>query len=123
VRKLIGVELLLLDDFALHPLDALETSDIYEVVIEGHHRAATADNWVGKAGAGNGGRVARPRVVAGIGRYPPQTPPGYMRGGRGCRRVARCMSFVAGWPHQPLTQVDNVLDREEDHDAIKDQVP
>jgi DNA replication protein DnaC len=41
VRKLIGVELLLLDDFALHPLDAVETSDMYEVVIERHHRAAT----------------------------------------------------------------------------------
>jgi DNA replication protein DnaC len=41
MRKLIGVELLLIDDFALHPLDAVETSDIYEAVIERHHRAAT----------------------------------------------------------------------------------
>jgi DNA replication protein DnaC len=41
MRKLIGVELLLIDDFALHPLDPAETSDIYEVVIERHHRAAT----------------------------------------------------------------------------------
>ena len=41
MRKLIGVELLLVDDFALHQLDAVETSDIYEVVIERHHRAAT----------------------------------------------------------------------------------
>jgi DNA replication protein DnaC len=35
------VELLLIDDFALHPLDTVETSDIYEVVIERLHRAAT----------------------------------------------------------------------------------
>lgn len=41
VRKLIGVELLLIDDFALHPLDPVETADIYEVVMERHHRAAT----------------------------------------------------------------------------------
>lgn len=41
MRKLISVELLLIDDFALHPLDATETSDIYGLVIERHHRAAT----------------------------------------------------------------------------------
>jgi DNA replication protein DnaC len=41
MRKLIGVELLVIDDFALHPLDPVETSDIYEVVIERHHRSAT----------------------------------------------------------------------------------
>jgi DNA replication protein DnaC len=41
MRKLIGVELLLLDDFALHPLDAMETSDSYEIVMERHRRAAT----------------------------------------------------------------------------------
>jgi DNA replication protein DnaC len=41
MRKLIGVELLLIDDFALHPLDTVETSDIYEAVIERHRRAAT----------------------------------------------------------------------------------
>jgi DNA replication protein DnaC len=41
MRKLIGVPLLLLDDFALHPLDATETSDLYELVVERHHRSAT----------------------------------------------------------------------------------
>jgi DNA replication protein DnaC len=41
MRKLIGVELLLLDDFCLQPLDATETADVYELVIERHHRAAT----------------------------------------------------------------------------------
>jgi DNA replication protein DnaC len=41
MRKLIGVPLLLLDDFALHPLDATETSDFYELVVERHHRAST----------------------------------------------------------------------------------
>ena len=41
MRKLIGVELLLIDDFALQPLDATETADIYELCVERHHQAAT----------------------------------------------------------------------------------
>jgi DNA replication protein DnaC len=41
IRKLIGVDLLLLDDFALQPLDATETADIYEICVERHHQAAT----------------------------------------------------------------------------------
>jgi len=41
MRKLIGVDLLLIDDYALQPLDATETADVYEIVVERHHRAAT----------------------------------------------------------------------------------
>ncbi|MDQ6909165.1 MAG: ATP-binding protein [Actinomycetota bacterium] len=41
MRKLIGVDLLLIDDFALQPLDATETADIYEICVERHHQAAT----------------------------------------------------------------------------------
>src|SRR5580658_811371 len=41
MRKLIGVDLLLIDDFALQQLDATETADVYELVVERHHRAAT----------------------------------------------------------------------------------
>ena len=41
MRKLIGVDLLLIDDFALQPLDATETADIYELCVERHHQAAT----------------------------------------------------------------------------------
>jgi DNA replication protein DnaC len=41
MRQLIGVDLLLIDDFALQPLDATETADIYELCVERHHRAAT----------------------------------------------------------------------------------
>jgi DNA replication protein DnaC len=41
MRKLIGVDLLVLDDFALQPLDMLETADIYEVCVERHHAKAT----------------------------------------------------------------------------------
>jgi len=41
MRKLVGVDLLMIDDFALHSLDATETGDIYELVIERHHNAAT----------------------------------------------------------------------------------
>lgn len=41
MRKLIGVDLLIIDDFALQPLDATETADIYELCVERHHRAAT----------------------------------------------------------------------------------
>jgi len=39
MRKLIRVDLL--DDFCLHALDALETSDVYEIVVERHLRAST----------------------------------------------------------------------------------
>lgn len=41
MRKLIGVDLLVIDDFALQPLDPTETADIYELCVERHHRAAT----------------------------------------------------------------------------------
>jgi DNA replication protein DnaC len=41
MRKLIGVDLLLIDDFALQPLDATETADVYELVVERHHAAST----------------------------------------------------------------------------------
>lgn len=41
MRKLIGVDLLILDDFALAPLDAVETADVYELCVERHRRAAT----------------------------------------------------------------------------------
>ncbi len=41
MRKLIGVDLLLIDDYALQPLDATETADIYEICVERHHQAAT----------------------------------------------------------------------------------
>jgi DNA replication protein DnaC len=41
IRKLIGVDLLIIDDFALQPLDATETADIYELCVERHHVAAT----------------------------------------------------------------------------------
>ncbi len=35
------VDVLILDDFALRPLDATETNDFYELVIERHRRAST----------------------------------------------------------------------------------
>lgn len=41
MRKVIGVELLVLDDFCLQRLDAVETTDLYEIVMERHRRAAT----------------------------------------------------------------------------------
>lgn len=41
LRKLIRVDLLLIDDFALQAMDAVETADVYEVVVERHRRAAT----------------------------------------------------------------------------------
>jgi DNA replication protein DnaC len=41
IRKLIGVELLILDDLCLQPLDPIETVDLFELVIERHHRAST----------------------------------------------------------------------------------
>lgn len=41
IRKLARVDLLILDDFALRPLDAIETNDFYEIVVERHRKAST----------------------------------------------------------------------------------
>jgi DNA replication protein DnaC len=41
MRKLLRVDLLLIDDFALQALDALDTADIYELIVERHRTAAT----------------------------------------------------------------------------------
>src|SRR5215210_1129183 len=41
MRKLLRVDLLIVDDFALQPLDALDTADVYELIVERHRVAAT----------------------------------------------------------------------------------
>ena len=41
LRKLLRVDLLILDDLCLQPLDALDTADIYELIVERHRQAAT----------------------------------------------------------------------------------
>jgi DNA replication protein DnaC len=41
MRKLLRVDLLILDDFALQPLDGLDTSDIYDLIVERHRAAST----------------------------------------------------------------------------------
>jgi DNA replication protein DnaC len=41
IRKLIAVDLLLIDDFALHALDAVATGDFYEIAVERHLSGAT----------------------------------------------------------------------------------
>ena len=41
MRRLAGVELLILDDFALQPLDPTETADFYQLCAERHQRAST----------------------------------------------------------------------------------
>ena len=41
MRKLLRVDLLILDDLCLHPLDALDTADVYEPIVERHRTAAT----------------------------------------------------------------------------------
>jgi DNA replication protein DnaC len=41
VRKLLRVDLLILDDFALGALDPTDTAEIYELTVERHRRAAT----------------------------------------------------------------------------------
>jgi DNA replication protein DnaC len=41
MRRLAGVELLILDDFALQPLDATETTDFYQLCVERHRKGAT----------------------------------------------------------------------------------
>jgi DNA replication protein DnaC len=41
LHKLIRVDLLVIDDFALQPLDAVDTADVYELIVERHRSAAT----------------------------------------------------------------------------------
>lgn len=41
LRKLLRVDLLILDDFALAALDAIDTAEVYELIVERHQRAAT----------------------------------------------------------------------------------
>jgi DNA replication protein DnaC len=41
MRRLANVQLLIVDDFCLQALDATETADFYELVVERHQRAAT----------------------------------------------------------------------------------
>ena len=41
MRKLIGADLLIIDDFALQALDATGTADFYEIVVERHKSGAT----------------------------------------------------------------------------------
>ncbi len=41
MRKLLRVDLLVIDDFALQPLDSLDTADVYELIVERHRAAAT----------------------------------------------------------------------------------
>jgi DNA replication protein DnaC len=41
IRKLLRVDLLVLDDFALQAFDSLDTADLYELVVERHRVAST----------------------------------------------------------------------------------
>jgi DNA replication protein DnaC len=41
IRKLLRVDLLVIDDFALQSLDPLDTADVYELIVERHRAAAT----------------------------------------------------------------------------------
>jgi DNA replication protein DnaC len=41
IRKLLRVDLLIIDDFILQSLDPLDTADIYELVVERHRTSAT----------------------------------------------------------------------------------
>ncbi|BBZ06874.1 hypothetical protein MDOR_17780 [Mycolicibacterium doricum] len=41
IRRLAATDVLIIDDFALRPLDATETSDFYEIVVERHRTKTT----------------------------------------------------------------------------------
>src|SRR5215472_3762076 len=41
IRRLLHADLLILDDFCLQPMDATDTADIYEIIVERHRAAAT----------------------------------------------------------------------------------
>lgn len=55
MRRLARIELLIIDDFALQPMDQIETADFYELTVERHHKTATiltsnrdASEWIGQ---------------------------------------------------------------------------
>jgi len=41
MRRLVRVDLLIIDDFALQPMDPVATADFYELVVERHHKTST----------------------------------------------------------------------------------
>jgi DNA replication protein DnaC len=41
MRRLAGIRLLIIDDFALQPMDATASADFYELVVARHHKAST----------------------------------------------------------------------------------
>ncbi|MCQ9163969.1 IS21-like element helper ATPase IstB [Arthrobacter sp. STN4] len=41
MRRIAAVDMLIVDDFAIKPLDATETNDFYEIVVERHRRKST----------------------------------------------------------------------------------
>lgn len=41
VRKLLRVDVLIIDDFALRAMDTVDTAEVYEIVVERHRRAST----------------------------------------------------------------------------------
>lgn len=41
MRRIAAVDLLILDDFAIKPLDATQTNDFYEIVVERHRKKST----------------------------------------------------------------------------------
>jgi DNA replication protein DnaC len=41
IRRLTAIDVLIIDDFALRPLDATETSDFYELIVERHRKRTT----------------------------------------------------------------------------------
>jgi len=41
VRRLLRVDVLIIDDFALRAMDAVDTAEVYELVVERHRRAST----------------------------------------------------------------------------------
>ena len=41
VRKLLRVDVLIIDDFALRAMDVIDTAEVYEIIVERHRRAST----------------------------------------------------------------------------------
>jgi DNA replication protein DnaC len=41
LRRLLGPEVLIIDDFALRRMDSLQSSDVYELIVERHRRSST----------------------------------------------------------------------------------
>jgi DNA replication protein DnaC len=61
IRQLATIDVLIIDDFALRPLGATETSDFYEIIVERHRAKTFQGGSLARSSSGPSPRRSRPR--------------------------------------------------------------